>query len=102
MKVAGEIEISDAPWIKDKFIACRIEAHAKCSRRFTYQNETFLCKCECHQQDWRSRCEELEVIAAGLYLGHDEALEQFRMYREVYLADQGKVWKPTEDEPFPY
>lgn len=51
---------------------------------------------------WKSRCEELEVIAAGLYLGHDEASEQFSMYREVYLADQGKIWQPTEEEPFPY
>lgn len=51
---------------------------------------------------WKSRCEELEVIAAGLYLGHDEASEQLSMYREVYLANQGKIWQPTEEEPFPY
>lgn len=51
---------------------------------------------------WKSRCEELEVVAAALYLGHDDAKEQFSMYREVYLADQGNVWKPTEEDPFPY
>lgn len=51
---------------------------------------------------WKLRCEELEVVAAALYLGHDDAKEQFSIYREVYLADQGNVWKPTEEEPFPY
>lgn len=34
---------------------------------------------------WQHRCEELEVVAAALYLGHDGAKEQFDMYKAVYL-----------------
>lgn len=34
----------------------------------------------------RERREELEVVAAALYLGHDDAKEQFDMYRDVYLT----------------
>jgi hypothetical protein len=33
----------------------------------------------------RERREELEVVAAALYLGHDDAKEQMEMYREVYI-----------------
>jgi len=53
---------------------------------------------------YSERCEELEVVAAALYLGHDDAREQFDMYRSAYLttADDDKIWKPTEDDPFPY
>lgn len=53
---------------------------------------------------YRERCEELEVVAAALYLGQDDAREQFDMYRSAYLttADDDKIWKPTEDDPFPY
>jgi hypothetical protein len=35
---------------------------------------------------WKLRCEELEVIAAAFYLGHDDAKRQFDMYRSVYLT----------------
>lgn len=34
----------------------------------------------------RERREELEVVAAAFYLGHDDATEKFDMYRTVYLS----------------
>jgi hypothetical protein len=38
--------------------------------------------------DWakieRQRREELEIVAAALYLGHREGKDQFEMYRELY------------------
>lgn len=39
---------------------------------------------------WRRRCEELEVVAAALYLGHDDAKEQMDMYKAVYLGGTEK------------
>ncbi len=53
---------------------------------------------------WKQRCEELEVAAAAMYLGHDNGRELFEMYKSVYLStsDDDTTWKPTEDEPFPY
>jgi hypothetical protein len=38
----------------------------------------------------RERREELEVVAAALYLGHDDAKEQFEMYQAVYLTEVKK------------
>jgi hypothetical protein len=35
---------------------------------------------------WQERCEELEVVAAALYLGHDDGKEQFDMYRSAYIG----------------
>jgi hypothetical protein len=39
----------------------------------------------------RHRREELEVVAAALYLGHDDAKHQFDMYRTVYLNPTGGI-----------
>ena len=38
----------------------------------------------------KARVEELEVVAAALYLGHDEGKRQFDMYRAVYLGFCGE------------
>ena len=38
----------------------------------------------------KNRREELEVVAAALYLGHDDAKDQFDMYRTVYLNQEAK------------
>lgn len=40
---------------------------------------------------WRERCEELEVVAAALYLGHDDGKAQFDMYKTVYLDKNGET-----------
>lgn len=48
MTAVGEIEISKR-WIKQVFVPCRAEVHAKCSQEFEYENELFTCQCECHQ-----------------------------------------------------
>ena len=39
---------------------------------------------------WKQRCEELEVAAAALYLGHDGGRELFEMYKSVYLGEPAK------------
>lgn len=43
---------------------------------------------------WQERCEELEVVAAALYLGHDDGKEQFDMYRSAYIttADDDNIF----------
>lgn len=38
------------------------------------------------EKSWKSRCEELEVVAAALYLHQDGCRDQFEMYRSVYLV----------------
>ena len=35
---------------------------------------------------WQRRCEELEVVTAALYLGHNDAKEQMDRYKTVYLT----------------
>lgn len=35
---------------------------------------------------WKTRCEELEVVAAALYLHQDGCRDQFELYRSVYLV----------------
>lgn len=35
---------------------------------------------------WKTRCEELEVVAAALYLHQDGGRDQFELYRSVYLV----------------
>lgn len=37
-----------------------------------------------------NRIEELEVVAASLYLGHDDGEERFDMYKAVYLDKDDK------------
>jgi len=46
---------------------------------------------------WQSRCEELEVVAAALYLGHADAKEQFDMYRSSYIltVDDDEMWRKS-------
>lgn len=39
---------------------------------------------------WKLRCEQLEVVAAALYLGRDDGRELFDMYRSVYLPEPAK------------
>ena len=38
------------------------------------------------QERWKTRCEELEVVAAALYLHQDGCRDQFELYRSVYLV----------------
>jgi len=46
-------------------------------------------------KQWRERCEELEVVAAALYLGHDDGRMQFDIYRSLYIAtaDDDIMWE---------
>ncbi len=43
--------------------------------------------------DWEERCKILEVVAAAMYLGHDDGNEQFDMYRSLYLTRKPKEEK---------
>jgi hypothetical protein len=46
----------------------------------------------------RERREELEIIAAALYLGHDDAKQQFEMYKKVYLTPPGPAAPPRHPD----
>lgn len=57
-----------------------------------------LCHCRKCLECEKSRREELEVVAAALYLGHDDAKEQFDMYKAVYLDRPAVAWMRGTDE----
>jgi len=55
------ISTFEPPWIKSVFFGCRIELHSKCTGQFEYQNETFVCQCECHSGNMERACVGFEV-----------------------------------------
>jgi len=70
---AGERQL-----LLDKLADFSLQENAEAYRR--------IAELEADVKRERERREELEVVAAALYLGHDDAKEQFDMYRAVYLT----------------
>ncbi len=63
------------------------ERYGSCGECGVELSETFAALSD---DGWKQRCEELEVAAAALYLGHDDGRELFEMYKSVYLPEPAK------------
>jgi hypothetical protein len=48
------------------FAACRYESHAKCSKRFEYKGDTYVCNCDCHNEQMKQAISRAEDSLNGL------------------------------------